>query len=79
LTAGETSGHDWSVATEQLYLAIGVRSLINIGLISLPYVALSNKIDSLAKVMEAKFEAAHQIRYVLNECRRTVQASRRTI
>jgi len=34
--------------------------LINIGLISLLYVALSSKIDSLGKVIDAKFEAAHQ-------------------
>ena len=48
------------MTNEQLYLAIGVPSLINIGLISLLYIALSSKIDSLAKVMDAKFEAAHQ-------------------
>ncbi len=48
------------MTNEQLYLAIGVPLLINIGLISLLYIALSSKIDSLAKVIDAKFEAAHQ-------------------
>ncbi len=34
--------------------------MINIGLISLLYITLSTKIDSLTKVIDAKFEAAHQ-------------------
>jgi hypothetical protein len=53
-----------AMTNEQLYFAIGVPSLINIGLITLLYVSLSQKIDtkidSLAEVMNAKFDAAHQ-------------------
>lgn len=47
------------MTNEQLYLAIGVPSLINIGLITLLYVVLSQKIDSLQKVMDARFEAVN--------------------
>ena len=43
------------MTNKQLYLVSGVPLLINIGLISLLYVALSSKIDSLAKVIGAKF------------------------
>ena len=48
------------MTNEQLYFAIGVPSLINIGMITLLYLALSGKIDSLRNEMNARFEAAHQ-------------------
>lgn len=48
------------MTNEQLYLAIGVPSLINIGLITLLYLALSRRIDDLKELMHAKFEVAHQ-------------------
>lgn len=52
------------MTNEQLYLAIGVPSLINIGLITLLYLSLSRqietKIDALREVLDARFEAAHQ-------------------
>ena len=55
-----------SMTNEQLYLAIGVPSVINIGLMVLLCTVLSAKIDSLRneinagfKAVDARFEAAH--------------------
>lgn len=55
------------MTNEQLYLAIGVPSVLNIALIALLYGVLSAKIDSLRNEMnagfravDARFEAAHQ-------------------
>ncbi|HEY3458252.1 MAG TPA: hypothetical protein VGK64_26970 [Bryobacteraceae bacterium] len=59
------------MTNEQLYLAIGIPSLINIGLISLLYLVLSrqiettstalrNEVTALRNEMTARFEAAHQ-------------------
>jgi hypothetical protein len=59
------------MTNEQLYLAIGIPSLINIGLISLldlvlprqvetSSAALRNEVVRLRNEMTARFEAAHQ-------------------
>ena len=63
------------MSNEQLYLAMGVPALINIGLITLLYLTLSRQIEqsttslrnemngqigSLRSEMTAKFDAAHQ-------------------
>jgi hypothetical protein len=59
------------MTNEQLYLAIGIPSLINIGLIGLLYLVLSrqvetssaalrNEVVALRNEMTARFEAAHQ-------------------
>ena len=48
------------MTNEQLYLAIGVPPLINIGLITLLYLSLSRRIDDLKELINAKFETAHQ-------------------
>ena len=59
------------LTNEQLYLAIGIPAVINIGLISLLYLVLSrqietnsaalrNEIAALRNEMTARFEAAHQ-------------------
>jgi hypothetical protein len=59
------------MTNEQLYLAIGIPSLINIGLISVLYLVLSRQVETSSAVlrnevvalpneMTARFEAAHQ-------------------
>ena len=62
------------MTNEQLYLAIGIPSVLNIGLMALLYTVLSAKIDgvrnemgslrqvidALRNEMNARFEAAHQ-------------------
>jgi len=47
------------VTNEQLYLAIGVPALLNIGLYTLFYLVLSNKIDTFEQIMNAKFDAVN--------------------
>jgi hypothetical protein len=45
------------MTNEQLYLAIGVPSLINIGLITLLYVSLSQQIDQSANSLKEIWRA----------------------
>lgn len=47
------------MTNEQLYLAIGVPALLNIGLYTLFYLVLSNKIDTFEQIMNAKFDAVN--------------------
>jgi hypothetical protein len=44
----------------QLYLAIGVPSLVNIGMITFLYLALSRRIDDLKELMDEKFARVYE-------------------
>jgi hypothetical protein len=49
------------MANEQLYLAMGVPSLINIGLITFLYLALSRQMDTLEDVWRAELHRVEEV------------------
>jgi hypothetical protein len=49
------------MTNEQLYLAIGVPSIINIGLITLLYLTLSRQIDGLKDIWRAELRRVEEV------------------
>ena len=55
------------MTNEQLYLAIGVPSLINIGLVTFLYIALTKYIDSKTEALKELWRAElHRVEEVLD-------------
>ncbi|MBV8817548.1 MAG: hypothetical protein JO022_04270 [Acidobacteriaceae bacterium] len=49
------------MTNEQLYLAIGVPSLINIGLVTFLYLALTNRMNDLKEIWRAELRRVEEV------------------